>query len=103
MNNIMPCITDSDDWRFDAADTLAAARAVRVESEADWMLSECKSLDYCKRINSDYDLYGGDLLPLLMAEIASWTGRSDDANERMKNLHNLLADELQKIAESEVE
>lgn len=105
MNDRIPCfLSDSDDARlYDAAEASNEARQIRIEGEADWMLSECKDFNAADRINRDHDLYDGDLLPNLMTEIANWTGRSDDAAERMRKLHNLLADEFQKIAEREVE
>jgi predicted Fe-S protein YdhL (DUF1289 family) len=40
----------------------------------------------------------------IMAEIANWSGRSDESNDRMKRLHVLLANTLRDVAErSEVE
>ena len=98
----MPDITD-DERLWDRAEASNEARAVRIEGEADWMLSECKDFNAADRMNRDHDLYDGDLLPMLMVEIANWTGRSDDAAERMRKLHVLLAGEFQKIAEREVE
>lgn len=98
----MPDITD-DERLWDKADTVSAMRAKRVEDYADNIMDECKKYVEAIYINSIHDLYDGDLLPMLMTEIANWTGRSDDAAERMRKLHNLLAGEFQKIAEREVE
>ena len=105
MNNQIPCfLADSDEARlWDAAEASNEARQIRIEGEADWMLSECKDFNAAERINRGHDLSETDLLTDLMVEIANWTGRSDDAAERMRKLHYLLAGEFQKIAEREVE
>ena len=73
-----------------------------IEDYADTIMDECKSFKRAASINSDYDLYDGDLLPKLMVEIAKWDGSSLNAAVQMKAMFNLLADEFQKIAEREV-
>jgi len=101
MNQRIPCfMADSDEARL--LDTYDAMLGTRVENHTDYLLAECKSVEYAEQLNRDYDLYDGEFLSELMAEIAKWTGRSDDANDRMRKLHVLLANELRKVAESEV-
>ena len=78
-------------------DNLDHAKAV--EDYADNLMADCKVLAMAELINRDGDLYDGDLLPRLMVEIANWTGSIESSHERMKAMHNLLANELQKIAE----
>jgi hypothetical protein len=97
----MKDITD-DSRLWDEADTLDAARAQRVEDYADAILDCCKNAEMAISVNFEHDLYDGDLLPKLMTEIANWTGRSDDAAEQMRKLHNLLAEALHEVAEGEV-
>lgn len=103
MGNPIPCfISDSDEARlWDAADTAEAMRAKRVEDYADDLMFDCRNHAFA--INSEYDMYDGDLLPNLMYEIANWTGCVIDSHVRMKQLYVLLSGELQKIAEREVE
>lgn len=98
MNTRLPCITDSDEHRFEP-DNLDHARAV--EDYADELMADCKEVYKAELINSEHDIYDGDLLPRLMVEIANWTGSIESSHERMKAMHNLLANELQKIAERE--
>lgn len=97
----MKDITD-DSRLWDHADTLDAARAQRVEDYADHLMEECKNAARADQINRDSDMYDGDLLPFLMEAIACWSGRSDDATEQMRKLHNLLAEALHEVAEEEV-
>lgn len=99
MNTRMPCITDSDEHRFEPTN-LDHARAV--EDYADNLMDDCKILGRSMHINTENSIYDGYLLPSLMVEIANWTGSIESSHERMKAMHNLLADELQKIAEREV-
>ena len=99
MNNPIPCWTDSDENRLPAADV---EKALAVEDYADDLMDDCKLLSMAILTNRDNDLYDGDFLPRLMVEVASWTGSTESSHQRMKAMHNLLADELQKIAEREV-
>jgi len=96
MNNRMPCITDSDEFRYPEED-----RSRSVEDYADNLMSDCKDFKLAALTNRDGDLYDGDLLPRLMVEIANWTGSMESSHQRMKAMYNLLADELQKMAEKE--
>lgn len=98
--NQMPCGLD-DSRLWDQADTADAARAKRVEDYADMLLSECLHLDLASRINREFDLFDGDLLPELMVEIANWKGTTESSGEQMRKLHNLLANALHEIAERE--
>lgn len=100
MNITMPCGLD-DSRLWDEADTLYAARAQRVEDYSDNLLAECITLAGAERINRLYDLYDGNLLECLMVEVANWTGTTENASERMKALHNLLADALHEVADGE--
>lgn len=95
----MPCGTDDPRIRYEP-DDLEYTKAV--EDYTDNLMDECKSYGRACAINSDNDIYDGILLPLLMAEIASWSGNVDESHERMKRMHVLLAGELQKIAEREI-
>ena len=97
MNDRMPCFTDCDDNRL-PADNLDRARAV--EEYADNLMADCKNHAFA--INSEFDLFDGDLLPSLMVEIANWNGSTVSAVSQMRAMHNLLADALQAIAEREV-
>jgi len=94
MNNLMPCFTDSDENRFPFI-----PRVIDVQDYADNLMDDCKRLSLARLTNQDGDLYDGDLLPLLMVEIASWTGK--DSDERMQKMRTLLADALYKMAERE--
>ncbi|MHB1098342.1 MAG: hypothetical protein ACYCZR_02190 [Burkholderiales bacterium] len=99
MNHPIPCfLADSDQARL--MDTADAMYDKQVEDYTDYLLDECKSADYCQRLIIEYEMIEG--CSEIMAEIANWTGRSDDANERMKKLHVLLANALRDVAESEV-
>jgi hypothetical protein len=80
----------------------ADPRAQDVEDYADNLLADCMDLAKAKAINFDNDLYDGDFPPKMMQAIANWTGSTESAVKQMRVLHNLLADELQKIAEREV-
>lgn len=92
-----------DDSRlWDQSETTADKHAAAVESHTEDMIEECKSLDYIKQLERDWELSETDLLENLIQAVATWTGRSDDAARCMRKLHNLLADEFQKIAEREV-
>lgn len=99
MNSRIPCITDSDEFRFES-DDLQHSRAI--EEYADTIMDECKTYNHAVSINSDNDLYDGELLPKLMNQIAKWDGSSVHAVIQMKAMFNILADEFQKIAEREV-
>lgn len=99
MNDRMPCGLDDERIRFEP-DNIDRARAV--EDYADNLMAECKVLVFAAVVNSENDLYDGDLLPRLLVEIANWTGLIESSHERMKAMHVLLANELQKIAEREV-
>lgn len=95
----------TDDPRIagiDACDSASACRARKVEDHTDSMIELCKSLDYCIKLNADYELGYGDLLPKLMQAVASWTGSSSDSHRTVLALHNILAAALQDIAEYEV-
>ena len=100
--NTMPDITD-DERLWDQADTVSTMRAKTVEDYADNLMDDCKVLAMAELTNRDNDIYDGETLPKMMCEIANWTGSSEDAVKRMKVLFNILADELQKIAEREVQ
>ena len=99
MNDRMPCFTDCDDNRL-PADNLDRARAV--EDYADNLMTECLTLAGADRINQANDLYDGVLLPQMMQLIALWMGSTVSAAQQMRQLHNLLANALQTIAEKEV-
>lgn len=95
----MPCGLDDPRIRFES-DHMQQARAV--EAYADELMADCRVFANAEAINSDNDLYDGDLLPSLIVEIAKWDGSSLNAAEQMKAMFNLLANEFQKIAEREV-
>ena len=97
--NTIHCFTDCDDNRL-PADNLDRARAV--EDYADNLMAECVRLAGADSINQANDLYDGVLLPQMMQFIAIWTGSTTSAAQQMRQLHNLLADALQAIAEREV-
>lgn len=103
MNNSIPCfLADSDDARLlDAADTASAMYDTALEQHTDYLLEECKEAAYCERLIIEYEMIEG--CSAIMAEIANWSGRSDEANERMKRLHVLLAQALGEVAKEEVE
>ncbi len=105
MNDRIHCfIADSDQARLlDAADTAESMRANMVEDYADNLMDECKTLTRAEVINADNDLYDGFLLSQFMCMVANWNGRTNDAVDRIRGMHVLLANELQKIAEREVE
>lgn len=98
MTYAMPCITDSDEFRFEP-DNLERSRSV--EEYADNLMADCKVFAVAELTNRDNDMYDGDLLPRLMVEIANWTGSIESSHQRMKAMYVLLADELQKVAEKE--
>jgi len=81
-------------------DNLDHAKAV--EDYADNLMADCKRFEIADCINLENSLYDGDLLTDLMVEIANWTGLPESSHLRMKAMWNLLANELQKIAEREV-
>ena len=101
MNHLI-CGTD-DSRLWDQADTADAARAQVVEDMADNLLAECVTVAGADRINDEYSLYDGALLPLLVVEIANWKGTTESSGEQMRKLHNLLANALHEIAEGETE
>lgn len=84
------------------ADDHAAQRAIDVECFTDNLLEECKTLEGAVRVDLHYDLYDGPLLQSMIQAVASWSGRSADANQQMINLHLLLANALQAVAEDGV-
>jgi hypothetical protein len=96
----MPDIIDYY-WLCDQADTAEAARAQVVEDMADNLLAECITLEGAERINLEFDLFDGDLLPRLMVEIANWKGTTESSGEQMRKLFNIVAEQLHKIAEGE--
>jgi hypothetical protein len=69
-------------------------------------MDDCKRPSLARLTNQDGDLYDGDLLPMLMVEIAQWNNSSyhlyNNAEMQMRKLRNLLADALYKMAEREV-
>jgi hypothetical protein len=77
-------------------------RAQAVEDRADELLAQCVTLHGADEVNTANDLYDGLLLPQMMQAIACWTGRTDSAVTQMRELHNLLANALHKIAEGEI-
>jgi len=85
-------------YRFEP-DNLDHAKAV--EDYTDNLMADCKRFEIADCINLENSLYDGDLLPRLMVEIANWTGSIESSHERMKRLHNLLSNELHKVAERE--
>lgn len=97
--NEIPCWTDGDDNRLPSIN-LDNARAV--EDYADNLMSECLTLAGAGGINKSHDLYDGILLPQMMQLVSIWTGSTVSAVMQMRQLHNLLADALQAIAEKEV-
>lgn len=97
------CGYRDDERLWDQADTAHEMhRARAVEDAADMLLADCMTVAGADTINREYDVYDGDLLPSLMSAVANWTGSSESAARQMRVLHNLLADELQKIAERQV-
>lgn len=102
MNQRIPCITDSDEFRFDTGSLPSSMdKASAIDVFTDELMNDCRVLHNAESINSDNDLYDGPLLSGLMVQIANWTGSIESSHERMKAMHNLLANELQKIAERE--
>lgn len=84
-----------------ADDSLEDARMV--EEYADSLMDRCKAFKRADALNTEHDIYDGATLPSMMVEIANWTGSSEDAVKRMKALFNILANELQRIAQKECE
>lgn len=83
-------------WESEDMNTMRA-----IELFADELMEDCKVFKNAKSVNEYGDLYDGDFLTKLIVEIASWDGSTESANVQIRKLHNLLADELQKIAERE--
>lgn len=71
-----------------------------IESFADDLMAQCTSLVRAREINTEYDLFDGDLLPQLMQGIACWNGTYDIAVSQM--IKNILRAALNEIAEREV-
>ena len=97
MNNQISCFSDCDDnrfpgWRQDKA----------VEDATDNLMAECITLAGADAINMKHDLFDGMLLPRLMCCIANWQGSTASSATQMRELHNILADALQAVAEKEV-
>ncbi len=81
-------------------DDLTFARMI--EETADVMQSECRDLDTATFIVRQYDLNDDPaVMGALLQAIAQWTGSPDSSHAQMKRLHNLMADQLQAIAERE--
>lgn len=97
MQTRMPCGLDDPRIRLEPSN-LDHARAV--EDYTDSLMVDCKNHAFA--LNSEFDLFDGDLLPSLMVEVANWDGSPESSHVRMKAMHNLLANALQKIAEQEV-
>lgn len=103
MNNTPLCGYRDDSRLWDQADTAHEMhRARAVEDAADMLLADCLTVEGADLINRKYDLFDGMFLPKLMSAIANWKGSLGSSSEQMRALHNLLADELQKIAERQV-
>ena len=77
-------------------------RAQAVEDRADELLAECITLHGADSINVENALHDGLLLPQMMQAVAMWKGTPESAAQQMRELHNLLANALHKIAEGEV-
>lgn len=77
-----------------------------VESHTEYLIEECKSLDYVKQLEHDWELSETDLMEKLIQAIAEWSGRTDGKNgckEQMYKLHNILFAQIKEtIAEREV-
>lgn len=93
---------DSRQWEDLAEESQTITRGRNVEAYTDELLSDCRVLANAQAVNSDNDLYDGDLLPKLITEICKWNGSSLNATIQMKAMFNLLANEFQAIAEREV-
>ena len=78
------------------------SRDKAVEDRADELLAQCVALHGADEINTANDLYDGLLLPQMMQLVSLWTGGTVSAARQMRELHNLLANALQAIAEREV-
>ncbi len=77
------------------------SREKLVEDRADELLAMCGSLHMADEINTENDLYDGLLLPQMMQAVAMWEGSPESAAKQMRELHNLLANAMHKIAEGE--
>lgn len=98
--NHMPDLRDDPRLAgLDAFDSASERHARMIEDQTDALVEQCRDQDFCARLNSDYELGYDDMLPRLMQAVASWTGSSSDSNRAMRALHNILADEMQKLAE----
>ena len=82
------------------------ARDQAVESHTEYLIEECKSLDYVKQLEHHWELSETDLMENLIQAVAEWSGRTDGKNgckEQMYKLHNILFAQIKKtVAEQEV-
>ena len=96
--DLMPCGYLDDPRQWDEPDNMTHAR--NVEDYTDNLMAECKVLTKSEQLVIVYEMI--DTNAAIMTAIANWSGSSADAPELAKTLHVLLANGLQKIAESEV-
>lgn len=106
MNNPMLCGYRDDMRLWDEAETAAERHDKALESHTEYLVEECKSLDYVTQLEFDYELSETGLMEKLIQAVAEWSGRSDGKNgaaEQIRKLHNILFAQLKKtVAESEV-
>lgn len=106
--NRMLCGYRDDPRQWDLEETAAERHAKRLEDHTEGLLYDLERVNgFAQRLNSDYELGLGDMLPELMQAIASWSGRTDGQKgsaELMPKLHAILFRHLRDtVAESEVE
>lgn len=105
MGHPIPCGLD-DSRLWDQADTAAEIHSKQVEDYTEFLMDECKSLEYATQLDVDWELYETPLLANLVKTIADWSGRTDGNNgsvEQMKKLHAIVFAQLREtVSEQEV-
>lgn len=99
---------DYDPRQWDLEETAADRHGKRLDEHTEGLLFDIERVNgFAHRLNSDYELGYGDLLPELMQALASWSGSSNGhkgSAELMPKLHAILFRHLRDtVAESEVE
>lgn len=69
----------------------------QIDDMADSMMADC-ILKQGAVVMAKKGTLAEHLFPLLLKEIANWTGSSDSAKVRMHAMYNLCMDEFEKIA-----
>lgn len=82
------------------SDQYAELKARETEDVADSLLADCLTLAGAEKVFMGYDLAETKLPANLLMIIANWNGRSDQANDVMRKLNTLLANELHSVAQA---